>query len=60
MRVARCDVTARREERGARISGSGLDDFSMQRLRNIFQLYPLAEAAGEVERRLVLDDIDDG
>lgn len=43
MRVERCNVIARKEERGARLSASGIDDFSAQRLRNIFQLYPLSQ-----------------
>mgnify|MGYP001582853367 CR=1 FL=1 len=43
MRVERCEVTARKEEQRARLSTSGLDDFSAQRLRNIFQLYPVAQ-----------------
>lgn len=43
MKIERCDVVARKEERGARLSGSGIDDFSLQRLRNIFQLYPVAQ-----------------
>lgn len=42
MRVARCSVTARKEAQGARLSAD-LDDFSAQRLRNIFQLYPLSQ-----------------
>lgn len=42
MRVARCHLTARKEDQGARLSGN-LDDFSLQRLRNIFQLYPVAQ-----------------
>lgn len=42
MRVERCSVTARREVHGARLSAD-LDDFSAQRLRNIFQLYPVAQ-----------------
>jgi hypothetical protein len=42
MRVARCSVTARKEEQGARLSAN-LDDFTAQRLRNIFQLYPLSQ-----------------
>lgn len=43
MRVERCNLTARKEEQGARLSASGIDDFSLQRLRNIFQLYPVAQ-----------------
>jgi hypothetical protein len=43
MKIARCTVTARKEERGARLSVSGMDDFSAQRLRNIFQLYPQSQ-----------------
>jgi hypothetical protein len=43
MKVARCTVTARKEEGGARLSISGMDDFSAQRLRNIFQLYPMSQ-----------------
>lgn len=43
MKVERCHVTARREAQGARLSASGIDDFSAQRLRNIFQLYPVAQ-----------------
>ena len=48
MKVERCSVTARKEENGARLSVSGIDDFAAQRLRNIFQLYPLSQlrAAG--------------
>lgn len=42
MRVQRCTVTARKEEQGARLSAN-LDDFTAQRLRNIFQLYPLSQ-----------------
>ena len=43
MRIERCDLVARKEEQGARLSGGGIDDFSLQRLRNIFQLYPVAQ-----------------
>ena len=43
MKIERCDVVAQKAERGARLSGSGIDDFWMQRLRNIFQLYPVAQ-----------------
>ncbi|MDP1823726.1 MAG: DUF3634 family protein [Archangium sp.] len=43
MKVERCTVTARREAQGARLSASGIDDFAAQRLRNIFQLYPVAQ-----------------
>lgn len=43
MRVERCSVTARKEEQGARLSVSGIDDFGAQRLRNIFQLYPVSQ-----------------
>ena len=43
MQVERCELTARKEEHGARLSSSGMDDFSTQRLRNIFQLYPVAQ-----------------
>ena len=43
MKIDRCTVTARKEERGARLSVSGMDDFSAQRLRNIFQLYPMSQ-----------------
>ncbi|MDP2274359.1 MAG: DUF3634 family protein [Archangium sp.] len=43
MRIARCNVTARKEERGARLLVSGMDDFAAQRLRNIFQLYPMSQ-----------------
>lgn len=43
MRVERCTVTAQREAQGARLSASGIDDFAAQRLRNIFQLYPVAQ-----------------
>lgn len=42
MRVERCSVTARKEAQGARLSAD-LDDFTAQRLRNIFQLYPLSQ-----------------
>ena len=42
MRVERCTVTARKEEQGARLAAN-LDDFTAQRLRNIFQLYPLSQ-----------------
>jgi hypothetical protein len=42
MKVARCTVRAKKEERGARLSASGVDDFGEQRLRNIFQIYPVA------------------
>lgn len=43
MRIERCHVTAHKEERGARLSVSGMDDFAAQRLRNIFQLYPMSQ-----------------
>lgn len=43
MRVERCDLTAHKAEHGARLSSSGTDDFSTQRLRNIFQLYPVSQ-----------------
>jgi len=43
MRVTRCTIVARRAERGARLTASGLDDFAEQRLRNIFQIYPLSQ-----------------
>lgn len=42
MKVSACTVKAKREERGARLTASGIDDFSEQRLRNIFQIYPVA------------------
>lgn len=42
MGVQRCTVTARKEAQGARLSAN-LDDFTAQRLRNIFQLYPLSQ-----------------
>ena len=43
MRIERCNVTASKEERGAQLSVSGMDDFAAQRLRNIFQLYPMSQ-----------------
>ena len=43
MKGTRCSITASKTERGARISVGGLDDFSAQRLRNIFQLYPMSQ-----------------
>jgi Protein of unknown function (DUF3634) len=42
MKVAKATVRAHKEERGARLTASGVDDFSEQRLRNIFQMYPYA------------------
>jgi hypothetical protein len=43
MRIGRCNVVARKEDQGARLTATGVDDFSLQRLRNIFQLYPVAQ-----------------
>jgi hypothetical protein len=43
MKIERADLTARKEERGARLSVSGMDDFAAQRLRNIFQLYSVSQ-----------------
>lgn len=42
MRVKRCTVTARRDEGRARVDVSGMSDFEAQRVRNIFQLYPMS------------------
>lgn len=42
MKVDSCTIKAKREEQGARLTAPGLDDFSEQRLRNIFQIYPVA------------------
>lgn len=42
MRVERTTVRAARVERGARLTASGLDDFRLQRLRNLFHLYPVS------------------
>lgn len=43
MRLERCTIVARRAEQGARLTASGVDDFAEQRLRNIFQIYPLSQ-----------------
>jgi hypothetical protein len=43
MKVTRCTITASKEVQGARLSVSGIDDFAAQRLRNIFQLYPVSQ-----------------
>lgn len=42
MKVESCTIKAKKEEQGARLTAAGLDDFSEQRLRNIFQIYPVA------------------
>jgi uncharacterized protein YqjF (DUF2071 family) len=43
MKVARCTVRAKRDERGARLVASGVDDFAEQRLRNILQIFPISQ-----------------
>lgn len=43
MKVKSCTVKAKREANGARLTASGLDDFALQRLRNNFMLYPVAQ-----------------
>lgn len=42
MRVKRCTVIARRDEPRARLVVRGMTDFEAQRLRNVFQLYPMS------------------
>ena len=42
MRIEQTTVRAVRVERGARLTASGLDDFCLQRLRNLFSLYPVS------------------
>jgi|APLak6261683265_1056151.scaffolds.fasta_scaffold10206_2 hypothetical protein len=42
MKVASATVRAKKEAQGARLTASGVDDFGEQRLRNIFQIYPVA------------------
>ncbi|MEW5742567.1 MAG: DUF3634 family protein [Myxococcota bacterium] len=42
MRVKRCTVTALKDSPRARLEVSGMSDFEAQRLRNVFQLYPLS------------------
>ncbi|MFT3712444.1 MAG: DUF3634 family protein [Archangium sp.] len=43
MKIGSTRVRIAKTERGARITASGLDDFHEQRLRNILQLFPLAQ-----------------
>jgi hypothetical protein len=43
MKVSSTRVRIAKTERGARITASGLDDFHEQRLRNILQLFPVAQ-----------------
>lgn len=43
MRITGCTVVARRAEQGARLTARGVDEFAEQRLRNIFQIYPLSQ-----------------
>jgi hypothetical protein len=43
MKIERCDIVARKEDHRARLSVSGMNDFTAQRLRNIFQLYPISQ-----------------
>ena len=43
MKIERSTVRAKRDERGARLVASGVDDFAEQRLRNILQIYPISQ-----------------
>jgi hypothetical protein len=50
--VERATIRAVRGEHGARLTGSGLDDGRLQRLRNAFGLYPVSKlrAAAPIAR----------
>ena len=41
-KIQRASVAAVRTPQGGRLSISGIDDFAAQRLRNIFQTYPIS------------------
>ena len=53
--VRRAGLRALREDQGARLEVSGADEWTEQRLRNIFRVYPLSKlrAATHRERRSV-------
>lgn len=48
-------IRVRKEEHAARLSTSGIDEFTEQRLRNILRLYPLSSlrASTEAERSVL-------
>lgn len=56
MKVQRATVRARKDDARARLTASGVDDFAEQRLRNIFQIYPLSQlrqAVSPTQNRLL-------
>jgi hypothetical protein len=52
MRVGACKVVARRAVDRARLTVSGVDDFYVQRLRNNFQLYTVAQLRAAPQSKL--------
>ena len=55
MKIDRCTIRAKRDERGARLVASGVDEFAEQRLRNILQIYPISQlrsATAPAENRI--------
>jgi hypothetical protein len=53
--VGRGAIRAVKEENGARLSLSGIDEWREQRLRNLFHLYPMSQlrAASPLNRRTI-------
>ena len=48
MKVPRATVKAKKTDARARLTASGVDDFAEQRLRNIFQIYPVSQLRAAV------------
>ncbi len=45
LKAERATIWVRRDEAGARLTASGVDEFGEQRLRNILQVYPTSRLA---------------